>query len=338
MSPLLDRIRGTLVGGLCGDEIGRPAEGFDYRVLEANVGRITGPLEPGGLATVGTDDSALKHMLCEALVHAGAREVTPEDWAAVWRDRMDPAQFYIPVQNAYFKLIAEQVPAEDCGVGNMLSNSSAMSISPIGIVNAGNAASAYREAVSVARLIHRGVPLQAAGAVAAGVAEAFAPGATPSSVADAAVSWLPRGGELASSIEAGLALAGASHDYADFRGRFYEQLLRPWPQQTEERSIAVDPRETIPIALGVFVLAEGDPTETILGCANFGRDADTAATIGGAIAGALHGVQALPSRWVEVICARASVDQDDLATRLLEVLQRRTADADNRADVIGRSE
>jgi ADP-ribosylglycohydrolase len=212
-----------------------------------------------------------------------------------------------------------------------------MSISPIGIVNAGNAASAYREAVSVARLIHRGVPLQAAGAVAAGVAEAFAPGATPSSVVDAAVSWLPRGGELASSIEAGLALARASHDYTDFRGRFYEQLLRPWPQQTEERSIAVDPRETVPIALGVFLLAEGHPTETILGCANFGRDADTAATIGGAMAGALHGVHALPSRWVDVICARASVDQDDLATRLLELLHRRTADADDRADVIGLS-
>ena len=94
---------------------------------------------------MGTDDSALKHMLCEAIVRAGGRDVTPEDWAAVWRDRMDPAQFYIPVQNAYFKLIVEQVPAEECGVGNMLSNSSAMSISPIGIVNAGNAAAAYRE-------------------------------------------------------------------------------------------------------------------------------------------------------------------------------------------------
>ena len=37
-------------------------------------------------------------------------------------------------------------------------------------------------------------------------------------------------------------------------------------------STAVDPRESVPAALGILYLADGDPAETILGCANFGRD------------------------------------------------------------------
>jgi ADP-ribosylglycohydrolase len=236
---------------------------------------------------------------------------------------MDPQQFYAPVQNAYFKLIVEGVPAEECGAGNMISNSSAMAISPIGIVNAGNAARAYREAVSVARLIHRGIALQAAGVVAAATAEAFREEATLHSVVAASLSFLPPGSEMAAAIEAGVALARASNTYEDFRDRFYEQLLRPWPHRNRAVSIALDPRETVPVALGVCVLAGGEPEETILGCANFGRDADTAATIGGAIAGALQGARAIPSRWVDVIFAGSSVDQDDLAARLLEVLRQR---------------
>jgi ADP-ribosylglycohydrolase len=309
--PALGRIRGALLGGICGDEIGRPAEALDYRTLERRLGRITGPLEESSrLRTVGTDDSALKHMLCEAIVRSGARDVTPADWADVWRMRMDPRQFYVPVQNAYFKLTAESVAPEDCGIGN-----------------AGNPAAAYREAVSVARLVHRGVPLHAAGLVAAAVAEALSDDATVESVLDRIVSHGASGGELDRSIAAGLALARSSVSYDDFRARFYEQLLRFWPQHDPERSTAVDPRETLPIAFGVFLVCSGDPKETILGCANFGRDADTAATIAGAVAGALAGVEALPVDWVEFVRARTPVDQDELATQLLEVLRLRATRA-----------
>jgi ADP-ribosylglycohydrolase len=319
----LDRIRGALLGGLLGDEIGRPAEGLDYRALETRLGRITGPSDDGH-TSAGTDDSALKHMLCEAIARAGGREVTAADWADVWRERMDPRQFYVPVQNAYFKLIVQNVPADECGVGTMLSNSSAMAIAPVGIVNAGDAPAAYREAVTVARLIHRGSALDAAGSVAAAVAEALATDATVDSVVEASVASLPVDGEVARAIQSGLALARGSSSYDDFRAAFYDMLLRPWPHRDPERSIAPDPRETLPIVYGVLVLAHGDPGRTILGCANFGRDADTAATIGGAIAGALGGGRSFPPDWVKVVCARTPVDQEELALRLLEVLRARS--------------
>ena len=128
------------------------------------------------------------------------------------------------------------------------------------------------------------------------------------------------------SIEAAIAVARGSRSYEDFRGRFYEELLRPWPHRKPELSIAPDPRETLPTALGVLLVASGDPAETILGCANFGRDADTAATIGGAIAGALTGGEALPPHWVDFVSERTPVDQEDMAQRLLGILRLRATE------------
>jgi ADP-ribosylglycohydrolase len=321
VSQLLDKIRGTLLGGLCGDEIGRPAECLDYQTIAARFGRIAGP-QPRPGKPAGTDDSALKHMLCQAIMQAEG-EVTPDDWAAVWRESMQPEQFWIPVQSAYFRLMVQKIPPAEVGVGTMVSNSSAMCIAPIGIVNAGNPGAACREALSAARLIHRGFPLDAAGAVAAAVAEAFRADATRDTIITAACAHLPAASEMIDAIESGVALARASDGYDDFRARFYAEQLQPWPHRHDGWSIAVDPRESVPAALGILYLADGDPAETILGCANFGRDADTIATIGGAIAGALRGGARIPTTWIEAVTAAGTVDQEELAKDLLAVLLRR---------------
>ena len=323
--PLLDKIRGALLGGLCGDEIGRPAECLDYQTIAERFGRISGP-QPRPGKPAGTDDSALKHMLCEAIVRAEG-QVTPADWAAVWRERMAPDQFWTPVQNAYFRLMVQNIPPEEVGAGTMVSNSSAMCIAPVGIVNAGDPAAACCEALSVARLVHRGFALEAAGAVAAAVAAALRADATRDTVVAAATAHLPAGSEMIGAIESGVALARASRGYEEFRARFYAELLRPWPHRHAGWSIAVDPRESVPAALGIFYLADGDPAATILGCANFGRDADTIATIGGAIAGAMRGAAQIPAAWVEPVAAACPVDQQALARDLMGVLKARAGRA-----------
>jgi ADP-ribosylglycohydrolase len=231
------------------------------------------------------------------------------------------------VQNAYYRLVLQNVPPGEVGVGNMVSNSSAMCISPVGIVNAGNPAAACREALSVARLIHRGFPLEGAGAAAAATAAAFAKEATPATIAEAAVAHLPTGSEMIEAINSTMTLARNSDSYEEFRDRFYASMLRPWPGLRAGYSTAVDPRESVAVALAVLYLADGDPVETILGCANFGRDADTIATIAGAMAGAYQGAQSLPADWVEAVCAATLVDQDALATSLIEVLAQRARGA-----------
>ena len=55
--------------------------------------------------------------------------------------------------------------------------------------------------------------------------------------------------------------------------------------------------------------------QTILYGANFGRDADTIASMAGALAGALHGASGLPGEWIAKIRASGRRDQAALATR-----------------------
>jgi ADP-ribosylglycohydrolase len=327
VSDLRDRVLGVLFGGLCGDAIGRPTESLHYQTIAERFGRITGPMaDRRGRPGEGTDDSALKHLLCTAIIRADG-EVTARDWASVWREQMIPRHYWVPIQNAYYRLMLQDIPPDEVGVGTMLSNSSAMCIAPVGIVNAGNPRAAAREAQAVARLVHRGTSLEAAGAVAAAVAAALDLDASLETVISAATAYLPTESDMIPAINTGVTLATESGDYAAFREAFYERLLRPWPDRDERLSTAVDPRESVSAALGIFLLADGDPVETILGCANFGRDADTIATIGGAIAGALRGASALPADWLSQVQVATPVNQDELAASLLEVLRRRATQA-----------
>jgi ADP-ribosylglycohydrolase len=59
--------------------------------------------------------------------------------------------------------------------------------------------------------------------------------------------------------------------------------------------------EATALAMGVFAAARGQYVPTVLGCTNVGRDADTIAAMAGAMAGALHGAEAVPSQWRERI-------------------------------------
>lgn len=59
--------------------------------------------------------------------------------------------------------------------------------------------------------------------------------------------------------------------------------------------------ETVPVALGVFLAAKGDPATTIRLATNMGGDCDTIAAIAGAIAGAYAGIEAVPEEWVATV-------------------------------------
>ena len=245
MTDLRDKILGCLVGGLLGDAMGGPTEGLHHEFIEQRFGEITDLEEHRGLkAGAGTDDSALKHMLCEAIARTDGN-VTAAAWAQVWRERMNPFKFYPPVASSFYKITAGKVRAREAGIGNMISNSSAMCISPIGIINAGDPRRAVLEAYEVTSLIHRGSPQDGALAMAAATAAAFDPNADPESVVEAAVSNLDVESDMPAAIDTAVSLARKSPDFASFRAAYYADHLWEWPQQPEEgHSNAVDPRES----------------------------------------------------------------------------------------------
>jgi ADP-ribosylglycohydrolase len=84
------------------------------------------------------------------------------------------------------------------------------------------------------------------------------------------------------------------------------------------QSITCDSRETVPTTIALFYLSTGDPNILIPQAANFGRDTDTIATMGGAIAGAFKGASAMRQDWVKKT-EGCKPDQRELAQTLLDI-------------------
>ena len=316
-SLLFDKVLGCLLAAEIGDAMGAPAENKTYLEIIAQFGEIT------DFSGSGTDDSALKHILCDAIERSRGYP-DADAWAEAWmrkQEQFHSGLFWTPVMNTYWKLSAEGIAPREAGLGNMASSSSAMCISPMGMINAGNPRQAALETYELAGLIHHNFARDGACSMAAAVAAAFAPGPTVDTVLAAAIEFLPprSAGLMRSYIEKTLALARDTGDYAAFREGYYAGQLLP--------GIAMpDARETVPVALALFLLAEGEPARAIRYGANFGRDADTIASMAGSLAGALHCANALPEAWVEKVRASGRRDQAALAVMLVETIHRRAAD------------
>ena len=82
--------------------------------------------------------------------------------------------------------------------------------------------------------------------------------------------------------------------------------------------------EELPIAVGLLVATGGDYEETVLGGVNYGRDSDSIASMGGALAGALGN----PVRrdWVEDVSAASKIDVEEagrtMAGLAVEIFER----------------
>jgi ADP-ribosylglycohydrolase len=214
----------------------------------------------------------------------------------------------------------------DAGYGNMHSSSSAMAISPMGIINACQPRLAAMETFDVAGLIHSGPSgfcRDAACGMAAAVAEAFKPSATVESIITASTAYLHpvSSAVMIGQVQKMLALARETNDYVAFRERFYQGTLA---------HIIADARETFPVTMSLFYLAKGDANTAMQMAANFGRDADTIATMVGGLAGAFGGVASIRPEWVAQVEANPAVQYHALTEQLVSVIrakaQRRSGD------------
>ncbi len=313
---LYDKALGCLLGGLIGDAIGTPTEGKHYRDIEAQHGWVD------DFYCDGTDDTVMKTLLAEALIRTEGY-ATLDDWAQVWLDHWDAifgpklGKFFVSVVHTAQKVKRHSVPRM-AALGNMPSSSSAMCISPVGIVNACNPVQAAQQAYNLASLIHVhdvGHCQDGAAAMAAAVAEAMRADATVEATLDASVEAIVplSGREMREGIAAARELARQAGSYRAFRQAVYAQA------ETTFRAIVCDSLETVPLALALLSLAEGDMERSVVFAANLGRDADTIASMCGSIAGALGGVKAIRPDWVEKAEAVAAANQRDLAARLAQV-------------------
>lgn len=364
---LLDKTRGCLYGGAVGDALGAPAEWHTPAEIRARYGAITDLVEPwDGPSPIGkgdgryTDDSHMVQLLGRLYVETGdhldtfafARGIVPliadePRWVAE-RGREMPLvdRLFYPEKWLLMRLRLANADPRLGGVGNMVNCGAAMYAAPVGVVNAADPDAAYREAIDLFAAHQWSYGLEAAGVMAACVAEAFRPDATVDSIVAVAQRLAKEGTKRAIDAVVARARAGDLADWPEAIAPLRE-AVRPFDGSAEEgvrdRGNGTDDWgpsrlraiEELPVALGFLLVADGAFEPAVFGAANYGRDNDSIAGMAGAVAGALHGARAIRPAWIETINRANRTDLDPLARDLVALTRtlqaRQLAAAEERA-------
>lgn len=351
---LLDKARGCIAGLAVGDSLGGSTEGYPPEAIRERFGgwvtdivgpyrtewRTERPMSPyhKGDGHV-TDDTLM--VLALARVYAVVRDhLSAFDVADHLAPDLAHRVVYVPelemdtvLLNRLFlaekylvlRLLSANADPREAGVGNAVNCGAAMYMAPVGIVNAGDPAGAYREAIDVASAHQSSYGREAAGVMAAAVAAAMRPGATLDGVVDACLA-LARDGTR-DAIAAVTSAARTVHDWEsaipvlrravapfDSVGDRYREPLLDARRPSRVASI-----EELPVALGFLVATGGSYVDAVLGGVNYGRDADSIAQMAGAVAGALHGLTVVPKRWIDAVSEASRRDFVAVADELAAV-------------------
>ena len=344
----------VLAGAAVGDALGGATEGWTPEQIQArHGGRVTGivgpyhedwrharPIAPyhKGDGHI-TDDTLMTHALVQVYAtrrrhldaYAIAADLVPlligeEVWIPeLESDALILQRVFLAEKWLVARLHYGHVDPREAGVGNIVNCGAAMYMAPVGVVNAAAPRSAYAEAIDLAGAHQSSYGREAAGVFAAAVAAALTPGAGVEDVL-AAVLDLAHDGTRAAIVavtDAVRALPPAAGEEA-VRAAL-RAAVRPYDTVGDDyRHPALDARlpsrtksiEELPVALGLCLAAGGALRPAVLGAVNYGRDADSIATMAGAICGGLGGPDAVPADWVRDVEQASRLDLHQVAGSL----------------------
>jgi ADP-ribosylglycohydrolase len=357
---LTTRAVGCLGGAAVGDALGGATEGWESSEIHEHYGGwvegvvqsmrhrlgVVKPFSPfwKGDGHV-TDDTLMTRVVVRAYAakrdHLGAHDL--EELVvpmlvdeATWIPELDREdllyhRLFLAEKWLVLKLRYGHADPRDAGVGNIVNCGAAMYMAPVGIANAGDPDAAYLEAIDLTSAHQSSYGREAAAVLAAAVAEAFRPGATPESVVatsvrlakDATCSAIEAVTEAAASLDGwrdgGLTELRSAFAPFDSVGERYAA-----PAQNARTPSRLHSIEEVPVALGLLIATGGDYTETMLGGVNYGRDSDSIASMGGSLAGALGST--VPPELIEEIGTASRLDLEEpgriMADVAVEILAR----------------
>ncbi|MBL8112114.1 MAG: ADP-ribosylglycohydrolase family protein [Acidobacteria bacterium] len=323
---LQDRFRGSLLGLAIGDALGYPTEFVgSLSAIRARWGEhgVTG-FESGGRHPAGTftDDTQMSIAVARALVRAGHRDldtlmdVLAQEFVAWSRH---PSNNRAPGGTCMSgcRSLAAGAAWRDAGVKGSKGCGAAMRAAPIGLYYHDDTEALVRVAAAQSVLTHSH------------------PTGIASSVAAAApVAWVARGNGfdgildftrdcVAMLSDETLRDLGATPQLIEEAG--IGEMLRALDRTAQSLGVeaanvcdllgeAWIGEEAVSTALWCVARAGDDFRQSVLRGANSSGDSDSIACIAGSIAGALHGVAAIPEEWVR------DVEKTELLDRLAREL------------------
>jgi ADP-ribosylglycohydrolase len=345
---------GCLAGAAVGDGLGSATEGWTPdQIREQHGGWVTGVVAPAGNAGKPpprvsrykkgegrvTDDTLMTRALVSVYERL-RRHLTAYDVADTLVPILVDETHWIPDMEREDQLLQRLFLAEkwlvtrlqhghvdprEAGTGNIVNCGTAMYIAPVGIANAGNPDGAYAEALDIAGAHQSSYGREAAGVMAAAVAAAMTVGATVDRVVETALRLAKDGTRTAiecvctraaelSDWPAAIPVLRAAVEPFDSVGPDYRN-----PGLGARRPSRLHAIEELPVALGFLVVASGAYRSAVLGGVNYGRDSDSIASIAGALAGALGGIESIPSEWRDKVAAASRMDLEAPGSAMAEV-------------------
>ena len=291
---LEQRFVGALIGTFVGDALGMPVEGWSWTRIAREWGEVREMLPARLGRGTYTDDTLLMIALAESLL-ANQGRVVPEDLVRRFRAVYDPRRGFGAGMHRLVRLWEAGVPWDEAARslfnGGSYGNGAAMRVAPVGVLYHQDPTEVYRAAVLQARVTHAH-PLGQQGAAlqALAVAQALRASAhtfSPEQFLEDLEATLPASAE---TFRRALMMAGELLDRWEDRGLVVRKL--------GNRSAA---HRSVPTAIFAFLTHWTSFEEALVYAVSLGGDTDTLAAMTGAIAGAFHGVHAVPPRWWDAL-------------------------------------
>jgi ADP-ribosylglycohydrolase len=292
VTPSFECVYGALIGQAVGDALGAPTEGLSRAQIVERHGWVSDFVDDD---PAGTDDTEYAVLTARLMLAHGSR-LTSAAVGAAWTEQLVGQEGGFrgggfSEMTAINNLRAGLAPpATGSDNHEMWSDGAAMRIAPVGIMCAGDPREAARLARIEAQVSHARDGIYCAQAIAAAVAEALI-GDSWESVVEVGLGAVPADSWTARSIRRAVEIGTAAATLPAALDELYARIsIFHYPFAD------VGPEATA-LAMGVFAAARGEYVPAVLGGTNVGRDADTIAAMAGAMAGALHGSEAVPEKW-----------------------------------------
>ena len=312
----IDKAYGCLAGSAVGDAMGMPACFFTRDKIKATYGFIADFLESSEV----TDDTGEAMIIAELLIREGEFSSSAfcrdmKSWAL--EKKMLESELIGPSTRKFLTGLIEGKDTKE-GAKTADTNGSAMRAAPIGIRYWSDLELCKKIAAESSAPSHGSAPAVAAAcAVAVACAVGIRGETSPGKVMDEAILAAEYGEKVGHDIPA----PKVSKRIALAKRIVDENKKNGLPSIIDELvyilGAGMKAYESIPLSLGVFYAAKGDPREGILAAVNAGDDADTNGSICGAICGAFKGANAIPLQWIKSIEGKSGLNFKKTASLLL---------------------